>query len=81
MSFLSMERMTDKFYQNSFKSLEKTARKRGVFVRFPKSAVNGLEPFSYVDFDGMDDQVSIRSFHAYPDQGTIIKMQSRIGVC
>lgn len=53
---------------------------RGMFVRFPKSAVSGLEPFSFVDFDATREQLNVRSYHAYPDQSVVLKMQSRIGL-
>lgn len=77
-SGLSIENMTDQLYIQSRKNLERNARDRGMFVAFPSSAVNGMEPFSYIDFEPHEDKLSIRSFHAYPESSAIIKMQSRI---
>jgi len=77
-SGLSVENMTEELYLQSYKNLERSARDHGMFVAFPKSAVNGMEPFSYMDFEAHTDKLSIRSFHAYPESSAIIKMQSRI---
>ena len=76
MTDFQVEKMSPNLYRKSHVDLERFARNRGVFVRFPKSTVGGLEPFSYLDFEARRDELHIHAFHAYPDQVTIIKTQS-----
>ena len=76
MTDFQIEKMSSTLYHQSHKDLARFARNRGIFVRFPKLAVAGLEPFSYIDFEARRDELHIHAFHAYPDQVTIIKTQS-----
>lgn len=76
MTDFQVEKMSPNLYRKSHVDLERFARNRGVFVRFPKSTVDGLEPFTYLDFEARRDELHIHAFHAYPDQVTIIKTQS-----
>ncbi len=78
MTDFQVEKMSPNLYRKSHVDLERFARNRGVFVRFPDLTVDGLEPFSYIDFEARRDEMHIHTFHAYPDQVTIIKTQSLI---
>ncbi len=78
MTDFQVEKMSPNLYRKSHVDLERFARNRGVFVRFPDLTVGGLEPFSYIDFEARRDEMHIHTFHAYPDQVTIIKTQSLI---
>jgi hypothetical protein len=76
MTDFQVEKMSANLYRQSHYDLERFARNRGVFVNFPPQSVGGLEPFSYIDFEARRSELHIHSFHAYPDQLTIIKTQS-----
>lgn len=76
MTDFQVEKMSPNLYRQSHTDLERFARNRGIFVKFPKLAIGGLEPFSYIDFEARRDELHIHAFHAYPDQVTIIKTQS-----
>ena len=76
MTDFQVEKMSPNLYRQSHNDLERFARNRGIFVKFPKLAIGGLEPFSYIDFEARKDELHIHAFHAYPDQVTIIKTQS-----
>ena len=76
MTDFQVEKMSPNLYRQSFVDLERFAKHRGVFVTFPKAAVGGLQPFSYIDFEARRDELHLHTFHAYPDQVTIIKTQS-----
>jgi len=76
MTDFQIEKMSPTLYRKSHVDLERFARNRGVFVRFPKQAVGGLEPFSYIDFEARREELHIHAFHAFPDQVTIVKTQS-----
>lgn len=76
MTDFQVEKMSANLYQRSHTDLERFARNRGIFVTFPQSEINGLLPFSYVDFEARRSELHIHTFAAYPDQLTIIKTQS-----
>ena len=76
MTDFQVEKMTRSLYRQSHLDLERFARNRGVFVKFPESEVEGLQPFGYIDFEARQSELHIHSFAAYPDQVTIIKTQS-----
>ena len=76
MTDFQVEKMSPNLYRKSHVDLERFARNRGIFVRFPELTVQGLEPFSYIDFEARREELHLHAFHAFPDQVTIIKTQS-----
>ncbi len=79
MTDFQVEKMSANLYRQSHMDLERFARNRGLFVKYPEMASGGLEPFSYIDFEARKNELHLHTFHAYPDQITIIKTQSLIG--
>jgi hypothetical protein len=78
MTGFQVEKMSPNLYQQSRDDLERFARNRGIFINFPQAAVAGLEPFSYIDFEARRNELHLHTFHAFPDQVTIIKTQSLV---
>jgi hypothetical protein len=76
MTDFQIEKMSANLYRQSRADLEKFARNRGVFVRFPEFEVDHLEPFCYIDFEARRTELHVHTFAAYPDQVTMIKTQS-----
>ena len=76
MTDFQIEKMSANLYCQSHTDLERFAKNRGVFVKFPKQEASGLQPFSYVDFEARKSELHIHTFEAYPDQVTMIKTQS-----
>ena len=76
MTDFQVEKMSDNLYRQTFLDLKKFARNRGIFLGFSDAAVNGLQPFSYIDFESRKTELHIHSFHGYPEKATIIKTQS-----
>lgn len=76
MTDFQVEKMSPNLYRQSHHDLERFAKNRGIFLTFSEGSVGGLEPFSYIDFEARRDELHIHTFHAYPDQVTIIKTQS-----
>ncbi len=76
MTDFQVEKMSPNLYRQSHTDLGKFARNRGIFVNFPQLAIGGLEPFSYIDFEARKDELHIHTFHAFPEQVTIVKTQS-----
>jgi hypothetical protein len=76
MTDFQIEKLSSGLYQRSYKDLEKFARNRGIFVKYPDSNCQGLEPFCYVDFESRAKELHVHTFAAYPDQLTMVKTQS-----
>lgn len=76
MTDFQVEKMSPNLYRQSHLDLQRFARNRGLFVTFPKINSEGLEPFTYIDFEARREELHVHAFHAYPDQVTIIKTQS-----
>jgi len=76
MTDFQVEKMTPSMFRQSHSDLERFARNRGIFVKYPELETEGLQPFCYVDFEARHNELHIHTFSAYPDQVTIIKTQS-----
>ena len=76
MTDFQVEKMSQNLYRQSHMDLERFARNRGVFVKYPGLEAGGLQPFCYVDFEARQSELHIHAFAAYPDQVTMIKTQS-----
>jgi hypothetical protein len=76
MTDFQVEKMSANLYRQSHLDLQRFARNRGLFVAFSGTTPEGLEPFSYIDFEARREELHIHAFHAFPDQVTIIKTQS-----
>lgn len=76
MTDFQVEKMSSNLYRQSHLDLQRFARNRGLFVAFAGSSSEGLEPFTYIDFEARREELHIHAFHAFPDQVTIIKTQS-----
>ena len=76
MTDFQVEKMSPNLYKQSRADLERFARNRGVFVKFPELQIGSLQPFCYVDFEARRTELHVHTFAAYPDQVTMIKTQS-----
>jgi len=76
MTDFQVEKMSRNLYRQSHLDLDRFARNRGVFVKFPKLETDGLQPFCYVDYEARQNELHIHTFAAYPDKVTMIKTQS-----
>lgn len=71
-----VEKMSENLYRQSHKDLEQFSKSRGIFVKFPRSSTNNLQPFCYIDFEVRRKELHVHAFAGYPDQVTMIKIQS-----
>ncbi len=76
MTDFQVEKMSANLYRQSHIDLERFARNRGMFVKYPELEIGGLQPFCYIDFEARRTELHIHTFAAYPDQVTMIKTQS-----
>ena len=71
-----VERMTSQLFPATHRDYVHYAQNRGMFVPFEDRAVDGLSPFSFIDFDARDHELHIHAFHAFPEEQTLLKTQS-----
>ena len=71
-----VERMTPQLFPATHRDYVHYAQNRGLYVSFDDWAHDGLPPFSFVDFDARDHEFHVHTFHAYPEELTLLKTQS-----
>ncbi|MCB9866614.1 MAG: hypothetical protein H6816_08285 [Phycisphaerales bacterium] len=54
----------------------KYAQKRGLFVMFEEWEVDGIAPFTFVDYEAREHEFHVHAFHAFPESTTLLKTQS-----
>ncbi len=71
-----VEKLTPQLFPATHRDYVHYAQDRGMFESFPDWEHDGLEPFSFVDFDARDHEFHVHAFHAFPDDLTLLKTQS-----
>ncbi len=72
-----VERMSPMVYTRTHHELARHGAKRGLFVPFPTWMTHPpLTPFSYIDYEARSNSLHVFTFHAFPDDLTIVKTQS-----
>jgi len=71
-----VERMTPNLFPSSHRDLMKYAQKRGLFVMFDEWEVDGIAPFTFIDYEAREHEFHVHAFHAFPDSTTLLKTQS-----
>ena len=74
---LQVETMSEAVYSQTHHELARLGAKRGLFVPFP-TWMNRypLIPFTFVDYQAKPNELDVFTFHAFPEDLTIIKTQS-----
>ena len=70
------EKMTKRVYEDTQSDLLRLGRKKGGLVRFPEWRHGNLEPFTYISTEARPSRLHTMSFHAFPANRTITKVQS-----
>jgi len=71
-----VETMSTNLFRRCHADLAKAGKKRGMLVPFPQWARGDLVPFSYLDYEARQDELQLHTFHAFPEQQTVLKTQS-----
>lgn len=72
-----VETMSDRVYAKTHHDLARQGAHRGLFVPFPTWMKRPpLTPFSYLDHDTKARHLHVFAYHAFPDDLTLIKVQS-----
>ena len=71
-----VEPMRPAVYSKTHHELARMGARRGLFVPFPMWMARSLTPFTYIDYDAKPNELHVFTFHAFPDDLTIVKTQS-----
>ncbi len=72
-----VESMSEAVYSRTHHELAHLGAQRGLFVPFPMWMTRSpMIPFTFVDYDAKPNELHIFTFHAFPEDLTIIKTQS-----
>ncbi|HDZ22277.1 hypothetical protein LCGC14_0238740 [marine sediment metagenome] len=72
-----VETMSEQVFAKTHHDLARQGAKRGLFVPFPTWMRRPpLTPFSYLDYDAKTRHLHVFSYHAFPEDLTLVKVQS-----
>ena len=71
-----IEEMTEHIFRTTYRDLVRYAQKKGLFVPYPHWATNGMEPFSYIDYETRQHELHIHAYHVFPGEWRILRTQS-----
>ena len=71
-----VENMSGNLYRKAISDLKKMGKRRGMLVNYPQWGSGDLAPLSYVDYEARVEELYVHTFHALPEQRTILKTQS-----
>jgi hypothetical protein len=68
--------MSPAVYSRTHHDLARLGAQRGLFVPFPMWMSHCLTPFTFIDYEAKANGLHVFTFHAFPDELTIVKTQS-----
>jgi len=71
-----VETMSSDVYSHTHHELARLGAQRGLFVPFPMWMARSLTPFTFIDYDARPNELHVFTFHAFPEDLTIVKTQS-----
>jgi len=71
-----VEHMSDNVYRHMHDDMLNFAQKRGLFMTFDHWAKDELSPFTFIDYESKPAELYIYTYHAFPQQTTMIRTQS-----
>ena len=71
-----VEETTEHIFRTTYRDLASYAQKKGIFVPYPQWAANGLEPFTFIDYETRQYELHIHAYHTFPGEWRILRTQS-----
>ncbi len=71
-----VESMSPTVYSKTHHEIARLGARRGLYVPFPMWMSRSLTPFTYIDYDAKPNELHVFTFHAFPEDLTIVKTQS-----
>jgi len=71
-----VESMSSIVYSKTHHDLARLGARQGLFVPFPMWMSRTLTPFTYIDYEAKPNELHVFTFHAFPEDLTVVKTQS-----
>ena len=71
-----VEEMTEHIFRTTYRDLVRYAKQKGLYVPYDQWATNGLEPFSFIDYETRAQELHVHAYHAFPGEWRILRTQS-----
>jgi len=71
-----IEDTTEHIFRTTHRDLVQYAQTRGLYVPYEQWTVNGLVPFSFIDYEMRQYELQIHAYHAFPGEWRILRTQS-----
>jgi len=71
-----VEEMTEHIFRTTYRDLVRYAKQKGLYVPYSQWTTNGLEPFSFIDFETRHTELHVHAYHAFPGEWRILRTQS-----
>lgn len=73
-----LERLPQEFFFHFHDELRSSARESGILLQINPRDRLGFSPVSYIDLQARPGSLIVHSYHTYPDEFAIVKIQSLI---
>jgi len=71
-----VEEATEHIFRTTYRDLLRYAKKKGLLVPYEQWSTNGLEPFSFIDYETRQHELHIHAYHAFPGEWRFLRTQS-----
>ena len=71
-----VEDTTEHIFRTTYRDLTQYAHNKGLFVPYEQWTVNGLAPFSFIDYETRQYELHIHAYHAFPGEWRFLRTQS-----
>lgn len=76
MTSFQVERMSRRLFTRTHEDIIDRGSAEGLFVPFPEWRVGPLMPLTHIEYEAKADMLHVFTFHAFPEEFTVIKTQS-----
>lgn len=71
-----VEETTEHIFRTTYRDLVRYGEKRGLFVPYGQWTTNGLDPFTFIDYEARRHELHIHAYHAFPGEWRFLRTQS-----
>ncbi|MFH1418799.1 MAG: DUF2617 family protein [Planctomycetota bacterium] len=71
-----VEEATEHIFRTTYRDLLRYAKRKGLLVPYSQWTVQGLEPFSFIDYEMRQHELHIHAYHAFPGEWRFLRTQS-----
>lgn len=71
-----IEETTEHIFRTTNRDLVRYAQRKGLFVPYGQWRSNGLDPFSFIDYETRRHELHIHAYHVFPGEWRILRTQS-----